>query len=677
MSLSFEGIVFIIISKGCTVELEFLKTLVIIFGVSAFVVFLLQKLKVPSIVGFLIAGVVLGPYGFGMIREVREVELLAEVGVILLLFMIGLEISLKSLKRIRSTIIGAGFSQVLLTLLATTAIAYPFLGKLNASLFTGFLVALSSTAIVMRMLFERADMDSPHGRLSVGILIFQDLCVVPFMLLAPLLAGHQGSFTDLLWTLSKSATILFIVIFGARWLVPNLLHQIVRTRSRELFVITIILLCLGTALLTSGLGLSLALGAFLAGLIISESEYAYQAISDILPFKESFNGLFFISVGMLMNLRFLGENLATILSVVAMILSLKTLTGFLSVHLLGHPMRVSLQTGLHLAQIGEFSFVLAMAGKSTGVITENLYQLFLSASVSTMVLTPFIIRASPGISSWMSSKKLLERLDRIKRKAEKEGFPSRREGHVIIVGFGLNGRNLAEVLKETSVPYVVLEINNDTVIQLKKKGEPIFFGDGTSLEILRKLGIGTARMLVVAISDPASTRRIVQLARKENARLYIIVRTRYISEVDDLLKLGANEVIPEEFETSIEIFTKVLHHYQVPKNFLIEQIEKIRSGSYEVLRRMELPAKNLPEKCEILIDIDTETYLVKDRSYASGRSIKDLRIRTKTGATVIAVKRGSEIIPSPGLEFVFTPGDIVYLIGSKESLAKAFALLES
>ena len=677
MSLSFEGIVFIIISKGCTVELEFLKTLVIIFGVSAFVVFLLQKLKVPSIVGFLIAGVVLGPHGFGMIREVREVELLAEVGVILLLFMIGLEISLKSLKRIRSTIIGAGFSQVLLTLLATTAIAYPFLGKLNASLFTGFLVALSSTAIVMRMLFERADMDSPHGRLSVGILIFQDLCVVPFMLLAPLLAGHQGSFTDLLWTLSKSATILFIVIFGARWLVPNLLHQIVRTRSRELFVITIILLCLGTALLTSGLGLSLALGAFLAGLIISESEYAYQAISDILPFKESFNGLFFISVGMLMNLRFLGENLATILSVVAMILSLKTLTGFLSVHLLGHPMRVSLQTGLHLAQIGEFSFVLAMAGKSAGVITENLYQLFLSASVLTMVLTPFIIRASPGISSWMSSKKLLERLDRMKRKAEKEGFPSRREGHVIIVGFGLNGRNLAEVLKETSVPYVVLEINNDTVIQLKKKGEPIFFGDGTSPEILRKLGIATARMLVVAISDPASTRRIVQLARKENARLYIIVRTRYISEVDDLLKLGANEVIPEEFETSIEIFTKVLHHYQVPKNLLIGQIEKIRSGSYEVLRRMELPAKNLPEKCEILIDIDTETYLVKDRSYASGRSIKDLRIRTKTGATVIAVKRGSEIIPSPGLEFVFTTGDIIYLIGSKESLAKAFALLES
>jgi CPA2 family monovalent cation:H+ antiporter-2 len=658
-------------------ELEFLKTLVIIFGVSAFVVFLLQKLKVPSIVGFLIAGVVLGPHGFGIIREIREVELLAEVGVILLLFTIGLEISLKNLKRIRSAIIGGGFLQVLLTLLITSAIAYPFLGKLNASLFTGFLVALSSTAIVMKILFDRAEMDSPHGRLSMGILIFQDLCVVPLMLLTPLLTGHQGSFAEIIWTLLKSAAILFVVIFGARWLVPNLLHQIVRTRSRELFVITIILLCLGTALLTSRLGLSLALGAFLAGLVISESEYAYQAISDILPFKDSFNGLFFVSVGMLINLGFLSENLATILSAVAMILLLKTFTGFLSVQLLGHPIRVSLQTGLHLAQIGEFSFVLAMAGKSAALITENFYQLFLSASVLTMVLTPFILRASPMISSWMSSKKLLERLDRMRRKAEKEGFPSKREGHMIIIGFGLNGRNLAEVLRETSVPYVVLEMNNDTVIQMKRKGEPIFYGDGTSPEILHKLGIATARMLVVAISDPASTRRIVQVARKENPRLYIIVRTRYAAEVEDLLKLGANEVIPEEFETSIEIFAKVLHHYQVPKNLLIEQIERIRSGSYEVLRRVELPAKNLPQKCEILTDIDTETYLVKDHSHASGRSIKELRIRSTTGATVVAVKRGSEIIPSPGLDFVIMPGDVAYLIGSQESLSKAFALLES
>jgi len=658
-------------------ELHFLKTLVIIFGASAFVVFFLQKLKIPSIVGFLVAGAALGPHGFGMIREIREVELLAEVGVILLLFTIGLEISLKNLKRIRSAVLGGGFSQVLLTLLVTAAIAYPFLGKLNESIFTGFLVALSSTAIIMKMLLDRAEMDSPHGRLSMGILIFQDLCVVPLMLLIPILAGNQGSFPGLLWTMVKSATILFLVIFSARWLVPNILHQIVHTRSRELFVITVILLCLGTALLTSELGLSLALGAFLAGMVISESEYAYQAISDILPFKDSFNGLFFISVGMLMDLRFLSQNPLLILFAVIFILLLKTSTGFFSVHLLGHPVRVSLQTGLQLAQIGEFSFVLAMAGKSAGLITESLYQLFLSSSVLTMLLTPLIVQLSPNISVWISSKRLLERLDRMRKRAEREGFPSKKEGHVIIVGFGLNGRNLAEVLKEASVPYVALELNNYTVLEMKKKGEPIFYGDGTSLEILHKLGIDAARLLVIVISDPAATRRIVQIARKSNSRLYIIVRTRYLKEVDDLIQLGANEVIPEEFETSIEIFARVLHQFQVPRNLIFELIERIRKGSYEVLRKVELPVKTLPEKCEVISEIDTETYLVNDRSNASGRSIKDLRIRTKTGATVIAVKRGDEIIPSPELDFVFTPGDILYLIGSKESLAKAFALLES
>jgi len=656
--------------------LEFLKTLVIIFGVSAAVVFVLNKFRIPSIVGFLIAGVSLGPHGFGFIRDIHEVELLAEVGVILLLFTIGLEISLKSLKRIRSAVLGGGFSQVLLTALTTSVIAYLFLRQWNASILAGFLVSLSSTAIVMKMLFDRAEMDSPHGRLSMGILIFQDLCVIPLMLLIPILGGTHGNVGGLLWTMFKSAAILSVVIFGARWLVPNILHQIVHTRSRELFVITIILLCLGTALLTSWLGLSLALGAFLAGLVISESEYAFQAISDILPFKESFNGLFFISVGMLMDLGFLREHPLIILLAVAFILTLKTSAGFLSVHLLGHPIRISLQTGLCLAQIGEFSFVLATAGRVAGLLNESLYQLFLSASVLTMLLTPSIIQASSSISSWLSSKKVIERLDRMRRRAAREGFPSRREGHVIIIGFGLNGKNLAEVLRETSIPYVVLELNNETVIQMKKRGEPIFYGDGTSPEILHKLGVESARLLVVVISDPASTRRIVRIARKANPRLYIIVRTRYLGEIQDLIGLGANEVIPEEFETSIEIFAKVLHHYQIPRNLIIDQIEKIRSGSYEVLRSVDLPVKRFPQKCEIVSDFDIETYLIDEKTSASGRSIKDLKIRAETGATVIAVRRGEEVISSPEPEFIFKPGDIVYLIGKKERVCQALDLLD-
>ncbi len=658
-------------------EVGFLKTLVIIFGVSASVIFLLHKLRVPSIVGFLTAGVLLGPYGFGLVQDIREVELLAEIGVILLLFTIGLEISLNNLKRIRTAVIGGGLAQVIFTALVTMAIAYLNLQRWNASLFAGFLVALSSTAIVMKMLFDRGEMDSPHGRLTIAILVFQDLCVVPLMLLIPILSGTGGSSLQFFWTLFKSAAILFLVIFGARSLVPYFLHQIVHTRSRELFVITIILLCLGTALFTSWLGLSLSLGAFLAGLVISESEYAYQAISDILPFKDSFNGLFFISIGMLMNLTFLYQNMLWVLLGVVLIFSLKTFAGFLAVHLMGHPIRVSFQTGIHLAQIGEFSFVLAIAGKTAGLISEGHYQLFLSTSVITMILTPFLIQASPTFSTWVSSKKLLDRLDRMRKRAEKEILFQGRKDHVIIIGFGLNGRNLAEVLRETAIPYMVLDLNNETVREMRKKGEPIFYGDGTSPEILHKLGLATARMLVVVISDPASTRRIVQLARKENPKIYIIVRTRYIAEVEDLLRLGANEVIPEEFETSIEIFAKVLHRYQVPRNLIQDQIERIRSGSYETLRRIELPVKSLPEKCEIITDIETETYLIGEQTPAAGHSIRNLKIRSRTGATVIAVRRNGEILPSPDPNFTFQSGDVVYLIGERENVLRAIELLEA
>lgn len=656
---------------------EFLKSLVIIFGLSAGVVFILHKWRVPSVVGFLIAGALLGPYGFGFIKELREVELLAEIGVILLLFTIGLEISLKNLKHIRSAILGGGFLQLLFTLILTVAITYPIFGRINHSIFVGLLVSLSSTAIVMKILFEHSEIDSPHGRVSMGILIFQDLCVVPFMLVIPILAGHKGSGIEILTTLSISVGILLLIIVGARWLVPNILHQIVRTRSRELFIITIILLCLGTALLTSSLGLSLALGAFLSGLVISESEYSYQVIADILPFKDSFNGIFFISVGMLMNLKFFTENVFIVLISFLSILILKSLTTSLSVHLLGNSIRTSILSGLHLSQIGEFSFVLATSGKSLGLLSEDYYQLFLSSSILTMLITPFLFQLSPKISTWISSKKLLERLDRMRKFAQREGYHLKRQGHVIIVGFGLNGKNLAEVLKEVSIPYVVLDLNNDTVIKMKKRGEPIFYGDGTSPEILQRLGIEDAKILVIAISDPASTRRIVQTARRLNPRLNIIVRTRYTSDVEDLIQLGANEVIPEEFETSIEIFSKVLHYYHVPRNLITNHIERIRSSNYETLRRVEFPQRSLPEKCEILTDIETETYLINENTYASGRSLKDLMIRSNTGATVIAVKRENEIISSPEPEFIFKPGDILYLIGSKGSILQAIEILES
>ncbi|MEW6117808.1 MAG: cation:proton antiporter [Nitrospirota bacterium] len=659
-------------------EFEFLKSLVIIFGVSAVVVFALGRLRIPSIVGFLIAGILLGPYGFRFINDVQEVEVFAEIGVILLMFTIGLEFSLRNLLMLRYAVMGGGLLQVLLTIGSVTLLSYFFFQqKLNASVFDGFLVALSSTAIVIKLLMDRAEINAPHGRMSVGILIFQDLCVVPFMLLIPVLAGSGGGYGDIAASMLKALLVIGMVLLSARWGVPHLLHEVVKTRSRELFVITIMLLCLGTAFLTFKLGLSLALGAFLAGIVISESEYASQAIADILPFKESFTGLFFISIGMLMDVSFLTNNFPAIISVVGVILVLKFITAFAAASIIGQSLRGSLQTGTYLAQIGEFSFVLAVAGRAQGLITEDVYQVFLSASVLTMLLTPFVIGVSPAVLSWLVSKRFFKKMESARQRAERQDYPKRKKEHVIIVGFGINGRNLAKVLRKSGIPYVILEMNANTVKKMKKRGEPIYYGDGTSAEILHKLGIHAAKVLVVAISDAAATRRIVQIARHENPDLHIIVRTRYVTEVEDIERLGAHEVIPEEFETSIEVFSRVLHHYHVPRNVITEHIDAIRKDSYRLLRTLELPRKPLSERQDILKGIETEAYLVREGAAAGGHSIGELRFRTVTGCTIIAVQRKEHVHHNPSPEFTLEPGDILLLVGRREDINRAIEYLES
>ena len=650
-------------------EYEFLKSLEVIFIASAAVILLLYKLKIPSLIGFIIAGIIIGPHGVGLIKDIHFIQILAEIGVILLLFTIGMEFSMSKLFRIKKAVLGGGGAQVLLTIGISAALTYIAIGNINKSLFFGFLYALSSTAIVLKLLAERGEIDSPHGHTMVGILIFQDLCIVPLMLLIPALSGDGIDIIDVGAKMGKAAVIIAVVLLSARWIVPALLHQVVRTKSRELFLTTIILLCLGIALLTSRFGLSLALGAFLAGLIISESEYAHQAISDILPFKDSFMGLFFVSIGMLMDTGFVLENGIRIAEVVVLIFILKIITGTVSALLIGNALRSAVLTGLGLAQIGEFSFVLAVAGKASGLISEEFYQIFLSSSVLTMIMTPFMLNAAPSASEWIATRPLLKKLMIMRKTSEGEGIPRRKHDHVIIVGFGLNGRNLAKVLKEAEIPYIVLEMNSDTVRDMKKKGEPIYYGDGTSQEILHKLSIEKARLLVIAISDPVSTRRIVSIARHANQQIYIIVRTRYLIEVDDLKSLGADEVIPEEFETSIEIFSRVLHRYSFPRNTILDMVDKIRSNSYTALRSVEVPKRHLFEEYEWLPEIEIDGYRIPEGSQLNDRTIKELQVRKRTGVTIIAVRRGKEVHINPAPDFIFKPGDFVLFTGDKKTYA--------
>ncbi len=652
-------------------EYEILKSLEIIFIASAVVILLLYKLKIPSLVGFIIAGIIIGPHGLGLIKDVHFIQILAEIGVVLLLFTIGIEFSLSKLTKIKKAVLGGGGTQVILTITASAAITYVAIREVNTAVFFGFLYALSSTAIVLKLLAERGEIDSPHGRTMVGILIFQDLCIVPLMLLVPVLAGDVVDAPAVAIKMGKAALIIIAVLLSARWIVPALLHQVVGTRSRELFLTTIILLCLGIALLTSRFGLSLALGAFLAGLVVSESEYAHQALADILPFKDSFIGIFFVSIGMLMNMEFMLANGIRIAEVVLLIFALKVLTGSASAFFIGNSVRTSLHAGLGLAQIGEFSFVLAIAGKAAGLITEEFYQIFLASSVVTMIMTPFILNAAPSASEWIAARPGVKKFDWRKKVFEGDRPPRKKRDHVIVVGFGLNGRNLATVLREAEIPYVVLEMNSDTVREMREKGEPIHYGDGASKDILHKMGIEKARLLVVAISDPVSTRRIVSIARQANPDVYVIVRTRYLIEVDDLIALGADEVIPEEFETSIEIFSRVLHRYSFPRSTILDMVDKIRSDSYTALRDVKLPRRHLFEKYEWLPEIEIDGYRIPAGSHLDNKTIKDLQIRKRTGVTVIAVRRERKVHANPEPDFRLTAGDCILFTGDRDGINKA------
>jgi len=652
-------------------EFEFLKSLVIIFGLSAVVVFILGKFRIPSIIGFLAAGVLLGPYGLELIKDIHLVEIFAEIGVVLLLFTIGLEFSLKSLLTLRKTIFFGGFLQVFLAGLAVFFLSQ-FTGQdTRTSIVLGGLTALSSTAIVLKLLFDRAEIDSPHGRVSLGILIFQDFCVVLFILLIPMLKGAHSSIVDLSWVVVKSIVFIAAVIISARWIVPNARHQVVHSRMRELFVISIIFICLGTAYLTYELGFSLALGAFIAGLVVSESEYAYQATADILPFKDSFNGLFFISVGMLMDIQFLWANLESVMLFVCILIILKIFTTTAAAFFTGSNLRVSLHSGLILAQVGEFSFVLAVTALKQDLITDNIYQLFLSSAIISMLITPLFVAVSSNVSTWITSRRLLARVQAIREHREFMHTEDVKADHVIIIGFGVNGKNLSIVLKELEVPYTILELNSQTVLTMRKKGEPIFYGDGTSPEILHKLGIERARVVVISITDPAATRKIAITARKMNPKLYIVVRTRYIAEVEDLFESGADEVIPAEFETSIELFCRILQFYQMPKGLIGQYAEQFRKNHYRMFIKGETQKKLFHDTLALMPDVHYESFVVKSNSPAVDASIRSLDIQNQTGALVIAVRRDNKTTRGLTPDFEFQKGDIVFLIGDNISLQNA------
>ena len=652
-----------------------LDDIAIIFGLSILVISICHRLRVPSIVGFLLTGILAGPHGLGLIGALGEVETMAEIGVVLLLFAIGIEFSLQNLVRIRKSVLMGGSLQVLLTIPIVFLISRQLGQGFSESIFLGFLVSLSSTAIVLKLMQERAEIDSPHGRTSIGILIFQDMIVILMILFTPLLAGATTDVGGALLILAAQGLgIILLVFVSAKWIVPQVMYQVVRTKNRELFLMTIIVICLAVAWLTSSIGLSLALGAFLAGLIISDSEYAHQALGNILPFRDVFMAFFFVSIGMLLDIDFLLQNLGLVVLIASGVLILKTLIICLVTILLGLPLRTAILTGFALSQVGEFSLILSETGIENGLLTGNVYQMFLAVTVLTMALTSFIITASPRAADAVVKLPLpaaliagLHPVPEIKDAA--------REDHLIIIGFGMNGTNLARAARAAGIQYVIIEMNPETVRTVQASGEPIYYGDATHEAVLQHANINSAKVVVVAISDPAATRRITETLRRLNPDAYIIARTRYLSEMKPLYGLGADEVIPEEFETSIEIFTRVLTKYLIPSNEIEGFIAEIRSDGYEMLRSLTREHPSFSDLKLHIPDIEISSLRVGEQSTVVGRTVAHIGFRSEYGVTLLVVRRDSQVLPNPGGDVQIFAGDVLVVLGQPEKIAGVKSLL--
>ncbi len=651
-------------------EITILRELIILLAVSLPITYLFHRAKLPALVGFLITGVLIGPYGAAVITETQVVERLADVGVVLLLFAVGLEFSIEDiLKSSRQFFIG-GTTQVLLTIITVALLAAALRYPLPQAVFFGFLASLSSTAIVLKMYTDRTELDTAHGRLGTGILLFQDIAVVPMMLLMPVLseagAGAGVTPASVLISLGKALLGLIGVYVAARQIVPFLLHQVIRLRNREMFFLLVVLLCLGTAWVTYSLGLSLALGAFLAGLIISESEYSHHIVSEITPFRDYFASIFFISIGMLLHTAYFRAHWPVLIIMGLLLMALKTGLVTATAALLRYPLRTALLAGFGLAQIGEFSFLLAEQGHSRGLMGDDVFQMFINTSILSMLAAPFLIQAGPIITG---------RLPEVTPGTQEKKDFCTLTGHTVIAGYGLNGRNLAKTLKATHIPYVVLEVNVDTIRKARGEGEPIIYGDITRRDVLLRAGVACAKIIVFAISDNSATKIAVRLSREINPGIFILIRTRYAMDVDELSQLGANQVIPEEFETSIEIFSRVLHQYHIPNNVIQNQIQLVRFEGYKMLRGLSLDQENLGRVAALFAGATVDTLQIQPGTPPVGMTLQELDIRKQTGATVIAVARNGEAVTNPGPDFLLQPEDIVVLLGGHADLDKATELL--
>lgn len=651
-----------------------LMGIVVVFGTALVAGWLMRQLRLPGILGFLAAGILVGPSGLALVRQ-EQVSSYAELGLVLLLFTVGLELSPAPLARMGRRLLVASALQVVLTAIVaglTVAVFLP-VTWLGAAL-VGLAVSLSSTAIMVNHFSERGEDDTPAAAITTVISLLQDISAILLLVFLPLLQRDTAA----TWSqVAGSAAVKMAALVGAtlvaRWAMPVLVDRVFRHGGQELMTLfAIVVACVG-AWLAGLAGWSWALGSFIAGLLLSQTDLRYQLRAEATPFRDVFNALFFVSIGMLVNLAVFREQAAAVIALILVTIVVKAILAATAVRIAGWPVRMALSAGFALATMSEFSYVLGLQGVARGLLSPDVLTLLVMWTVGTMLLGALFLPLGGSLAARLAARLDLD---------QPRGVPATEEpgralsNHVIIVGFGINGRNLAKALRAVRIPYAVIEMNPDTAHAENTPSAPVLVGDATRMAILHRAGLSTARALVIAIAEPRATRQIIAQAHTVRPDLYILARTRYVTDIEVLYRLGARQVIPEEFETSIEIFAHVLKEFGVPDNVIEQQVTIVRAGHYGMLRGRPTDSAIRAEWLAVLEAAVTQTYLLQEGSPAVGQSLRDLDLRARTDVTIVAVTRGGKPVASPPADFKLAVGDVLVLVGTHQALDRAKLVLE-
>mgnify|MGYP002629675083 CR=1 FL=1 len=644
-----------------------LQPVLVLLTTAVLVVVLFRHFKQPPLLGYLIVGIAIGPHAFGWVSESQQVHDLAEIGVVFLMFSIGLEFSLPKLRTMRRTVLGLGSAQVTITLLVVMGVCMLLGLSWQGALVLGGAIAMSSTAILAKLLAERFELNSEHGRQIIGILLFQDIAVVPLLIIIPALAAPAGDLAaNMGWAVIKATTVLTILLFVGQKVMRAWFHVVARAKSSELFVLNVLLVTLGVAYITELAGLSLALGAFIAGVLISETEYRYQVEEDIKPFRDVLLGLFFVTIGMLLDARVALENAWVIVILVAVVLA-KTFLIFGIARLFGTTTSVALRTGLALGACGEFGFVVLAHANNARLISPEFLQPVLAVMVLSMLATPFIIQRSEAIVRRLYANEWMLRAMQLHNIAVQSMTASE---HVVICGYGRSGQNLARFLEHENVAVIALDIDPERIREAAAAGEHVVFGDAARKEVLTAAGLMRARALVITYSDTASALRIIAHVQELRPGVPVVVRTHEDTDIDKLKAAGAAEVVAEIMEGSLMLASTTLMLIGTPLNRVLRRIQETREHHYHLFRGFFRGVTDERDDDESALHPRLHSVMVTKGAAAIGKPFSALNLAA-LHVEVSAVRRRNVRTMKPGPDTIIEEGDVVVMLGTEESVAAA------